>query len=1403
MEGGEAPSVADYFVVAGLDDNVTLLQPPEYGEVGPIVELQIVLPLENELCPEGWEYITPSHALYPANLNWVNPAQMPVYLICRRGYDRKPIYDIDVQFIERKDRAKPGYEYIKTSIGGKPVSLNGHVSRPNKHVYLGYARSVTNSFTDGVTTIHQTSSKRDDSRQGFKSIRLHKSTFSGDTFISYKLSKFYAVTGIFKESLLDRYPKADNPSFPLDEKNSPAFCLPMGVQVEWFRNRDVKPTPQFSSFVLTNEKGNKMYGSSLTFYELFIGTEKIQALSDNYPKDPDLFPYATKSICILSRWPSFFETFQKWLTELYEISVSGLALTIPIERLISNMLYDVPFPTLTKPTVSLTIGDKTIPFEQPLTTQIPTSGGTVKTLLECLEPNHLLQVFFQLLLEENVLFISSSSLNLTATAEAFCSLLYPFKWMSPYIPLLPRLIGEELFADFELDCPVPFIIGMKRDFLEMYHCPDRVTQVDLDHNTVRLPSSHMNPSDYLPKQVVNNLRNSLTSIYNMCDTNSNVRTRAVELQVQETFLRFQATLLRGYTDYLLPVLESKDKNFCNAENLFNIGKFIASREEIQRPFYKKLLSTQMFNCFIISRSFISDSDETLEFFDGCIERLEDNTALLHETDSNRGVTVVVQTEKMSQGLKPSKLYSYPVFVLDRELFYTNVPEERGGQERSVISLRTKVEKQKMVKRAHAAKMRSNTLAWSKCLLQHVYCVWYLYLPSLITILEPGEEQHAQLNTALQIIQALRTDRKTNLEEVCYRILISLSGFYDHPQVAMDTFTHMQEIKMNISAVTYGHYHRAVLFNENVNGVESHAISHWKTLRLYIITCIAFKRFRRRAEVPVINTSSLESIQSSEKNNDSPTGTGRFSSNGMSDSGIELDHPLSALKVSLDKRTSNHVNDTNTASSPPNPNTSQKPPSAPLKASRRGHTRSISDVSMLSVGNVHQRQLSDDAGYKTLSRLKSPRFKRNSLMGKTVQDKRGVSRSNTNSFKRAKSTMTPSSSTYSVQSLEPEDDPGDFYNREFENPNPMKFTLTPACGEDLDPDAELKVKIWSSYSCSHCQRMIYDEQILAGWGHEESNLSTTCPYCDMKSVAQLSIEVTYRSVNSESEPVTPRMHRESSISKTQPIDTNNIQISLEGEDDTMDSYESGNINFAMPEPIRRERKSRSGSVLASMNPRTMSMKKKKEEDNTVERIEVPYLCPIVLRKEVECVCESDGPGEMVKDDLATSHTIVFWNMVWWFCRENLSSSLPLYIPQAFRHLHPKGQLCQSVELSTQWCKTSHSLYNNFEELSHHKDLPQCTQLWRVVENFMQDDLQSAVNLLVVHRTEAHINLYRELVYLGCRYKNNFSNLQFDEDYTSCLARIPQISSSRLRPDDVPMKQSDIHCRQMFSWLGLSI
>ena len=68
------------------------------GDVAPIVELKIVLPLENELCPEDWEYVKPSNALYPANFNWINPAQVPIYIIFRRGYDLKPICEIELVY---------------------------------------------------------------------------------------------------------------------------------------------------------------------------------------------------------------------------------------------------------------------------------------------------------------------------------------------------------------------------------------------------------------------------------------------------------------------------------------------------------------------------------------------------------------------------------------------------------------------------------------------------------------------------------------------------------------------------------------------------------------------------------------------------------------------------------------------------------------------------------------------------------------------------------------------------------------------------------------------------------------------------------------------------------------------------------------------------------------------------------------------------------------------------------------------------------------------------------------------------------------------------------------------------------------------------------------------------------
>lgn len=47
---------------------------------------------------------------------------------------------------------------------------------------------------------------------------------------------------------------------------------------------------------------------------------------------------------------------------------------------------------------------------------------------------------------------------------------------------------------------------------------------------------------------------------------------------------------------------------------------------------------------------------------------------------------------------------------------------------------------------------------------------------------------------------------------------------------------------------------------------------------------------------------------------------------------------------------------------------------------------------------------------------------------------------------------------------------------------------------------------SCSNCSKCQTLIYDEDIMAGWTHEASNLNTTCPFCHGLTLPRLSMSL---------------------------------------------------------------------------------------------------------------------------------------------------------------------------------------------------------------------------------------------------------------------------------------------------------
>lgn len=168
-------------------------------------------------------------------------------------------------------------------------------------------------------------------------------------------------------------------------------------------------------------------------------------------------------------------------------------------------------------------------------------------------------------------------------AEAVVTLLFPFKWQCPYIPLCPLGLAEVLHA------PLPYLIGVDSRFFDICDLPNDVTCVDLDTNNISVSSKYCYSFTkisirfiflrlqlcesqkeltvkLLPKRASRILRQTLRELEELAQTpvvsstNSldrdfkrKIREQSLELRIQEAFLRFMASILRGYRDYLVPI----------------------------------------------------------------------------------------------------------------------------------------------------------------------------------------------------------------------------------------------------------------------------------------------------------------------------------------------------------------------------------------------------------------------------------------------------------------------------------------------------------------------------------------------------------------------------------------------------------------------------------------------------------------------------------------------------------------------------------------------------------------------------------------------------------------------------------------------------------------------------------
>ncbi|CAG4943668.1 unnamed protein product [Parnassius apollo] len=406
--------VADYFVVAGLPEKPELLDDSDSGHLKgystkpPITDIGVVFPSLGETVPSGFELLELTPTGLPADLNHGSMRSPECYLCLRRGRDRPPLVDIGVMY-DGKERLMADAEMVLVSVGGRLANVNNSTAK----TFITYRRAHPSAPCNALVVVDVcvvVASRGEMPPHAFCMINknLNKGLMGSDVFLCYKKSMNRPPSIAYKPEVLFRYPTVDRRSLAFPT-SVPLFCLPMGATLELWPNDAAAPKPVFSTFVLTvADATDKVYGSAVTFYEEFDHTQLSIWQQEQLGWREGVThtthsTHAIKCICLLSRWP-FSDTFERWLLYILEMSWSKEPLNIPVERYITHLLEEVPFP---EPRILLQLS-ATNPHERVIVTRrdeqpLVRSGAGFRQLLLNLGPDNCLLLLALALTEQKIL----------------------------------------------------------------------------------------------------------------------------------------------------------------------------------------------------------------------------------------------------------------------------------------------------------------------------------------------------------------------------------------------------------------------------------------------------------------------------------------------------------------------------------------------------------------------------------------------------------------------------------------------------------------------------------------------------------------------------------------------------------------------------------------------------------------------------------------------------------------------------------------------------------------------------------------------------------------------------------------------------------------------------------------
>ena len=293
-------------------------------------------------------------------------------------------------------------------------------------------------------------------------------------------------------------------TYPINEKQNQAlamFCFPEGVKI-----KDQFETPKCFNFVLTDEVGERTYGSVLIFMqELSISLK--ESFIPSYNQLNKTY-YYEKAICILSKYPFYYNCLL-FLKEIYNIIYPKSSGKIPIERAVCTFVDSLYIQSYDK-LLRFNINDKDIDFYRVANYGKfwDTNDKYIDTLFRLLSYEQIITAWKGLLLERKLILLCNSKAALSQIAHALINLIFPFKWIHVYVPILPEKL--KLF----LDSPVPYIIGISFN-IEISEIPNDCLILNVNKNCFENYKEKIPPLPPKLNKILMTKLNKLKEQYNL------------------------------------------------------------------------------------------------------------------------------------------------------------------------------------------------------------------------------------------------------------------------------------------------------------------------------------------------------------------------------------------------------------------------------------------------------------------------------------------------------------------------------------------------------------------------------------------------------------------------------------------------------------------------------------------------------------------------------------------------------------------------------------------------------------------------------------------------------------------------------------------------------------------------